>query len=188
MPLNKDTKPRYKSGIAIGLNILTCLTKPSIVIDWPSTKPSIKRCTCVNKRKNSRSRWTLNNNITRAQMAWVSWRQDARMRASGRQRALGPHWPMVEQPNQYEKEALLDQYSSLSPSPAHLSHTTNINPFENKVWEIYFYKEVCSFVHWSSSWQLHKNVASNTEQILEATPHKAPTIRPPASHHENYPS
>ena len=22
--------------------------------------------------------------------------------------------------------------------------------FENKVWEIYFYKEVCSFVHWSS--------------------------------------
>ena len=36
--------------------------------------------------------------------------------------------------------------------------------------------------------QLHKNVASNTEQILEATPHKAPTIRPLASHHENYPS
>ena len=24
--------------------------------------------------------------------------------------------------------------------------------------------------------------------ILAATPHKAPTIRPPASHHENYPS
>ena len=41
--------------------------------------------------------------------------------------------------------------SSLSPSPTHLSHTTNINHFENKVWEIYFYKEVCSFVHWSSS-------------------------------------
>ena len=27
-------------------------------------------------------------------------------------------------------------------------------------------------------WQLHKNVASNTEQALAATPHKAPTIRP----------
>ena len=26
------------------------------------------------------------------------------------------------------------------------------------------------------------------EQVLAATPHKAPTIRPPASHHENYPS
>ena len=36
--------------------------------------------------------------------------------------------------------------------------------------------------------QLHKNVASNIEQVLAATPHKAPTIRPPASHHENYPS
>ena len=37
-------------------------------------------------------------------------------------------------------------------------------------------------------WQLHKNVASNLEQILAATTHKAPTIRRPASHHENYPS
>ena len=36
--------------------------------------------------------------------------------------------------------------------------------------------------------QLHNNVASNIEQVLEATPHKAPTIRPPASYHKNYPS
>ena len=36
--------------------------------------------------------------------------------------------------------------------------------------------------------QLHKNAASNIEQILEAAPNKAPTIRPPTSHHENYPS
>ena len=35
--------------------------------------------------------------------------------------------------------------------------------------------------------QLHKNAASNLEQVLAARPHKAPTIRPPASHHENYP-
>ena len=33
---------------------------------------------------------------------------------------------------------------------------------------------------------LHKNAASNIEQVLVAIPHKAPTIRPPASHHENY--
>ena len=39
--------------------------------------------------------------------------------------------------------------SSLSPSPTHLSHTRDINPFENKLWEVYFHKEVCSFVHWS---------------------------------------
>ena len=37
-------------------------------------------------------------------------------------------------------------------------------------------------------WQLHKNVASNIEQVLAATPNKAPTIRPPASHHKNYPN
>ena len=36
--------------------------------------------------------------------------------------------------------------------------------------------------------QLHKNAASNIEQVLEATPQKAPTVRPPTSHHENYPS
>ena len=36
--------------------------------------------------------------------------------------------------------------------------------------------------------QLHKNVVSNIEQVLVATLHKAPTIRPPASHHENSPS
>ena len=37
-------------------------------------------------------------------------------------------------------------------------------------------------------WQLHKNVESNIEQVLVATPHKTPTIRPLASHHENYTS
>ena len=35
--------------------------------------------------------------------------------------------------------------------------------------------------------QLHKNVASNIEHVLAATLHKAPTIWPPVSHHENYP-
>ena len=36
--------------------------------------------------------------------------------------------------------------------------------------------------------QLHKNAASNLEQVLAATPHKKPTVRPPASYHENYSS
>ncbi len=35
--------------------------------------------------------------------------------------------------------------------------------------------------------QLHKNATSNIEQVLAATPHKAPTIRPP-THHEKNPS
>ena len=36
------------------------------------------------------------------------------------------------------------------------------------------------------SWrQLHKNAASNIEQILEAAPHKAAAVRPPTTHQEN---
>ena len=35
--------------------------------------------------------------------------------------------------------------------------------------------------------QLHKNAASNPEQVLAATPHKTPTVRPPASYHETIP-
>ena len=34
--------------------------------------------------------------------------------------------------------------------------------------------------------QLLKNAASNIEKVLEATPHKAPSIQTPTSHHENY--
>ena len=37
--------------------------------------------------------------------------------------------------------------SNLSPSPTHFSHTRNINPFKNEVWEVYFYKKcVRSFI------------------------------------------
>ena len=36
--------------------------------------------------------------------------------------------------------------------------------------------------------QFHENVASNIEQVLVATPHKALTIWPPSSHHEIYAS
>ena len=36
--------------------------------------------------------------------------------------------------------------------------------------------------------QLHKNAACNLEQVLAATPHKIPTVRPPAPYRENYSS
>ena len=135
----------------------------SIVIYWPSTEPSIKRCTCVNKQRNSVSRWKWDNYITRCHRrlgsvpvgVGASWGQDANVRASGRQRADSD--PRLSSPTRMRKKCCYGQKnlgsicSSLSPSPTHLSHTTNINPFENKVWEIYFYKEVCSFVHWNSS-------------------------------------
>ena len=34
--------------------------------------------------------------------------------------------------------------------------------------------------------QLHKNVESNIEQVLATTAQETPTVRPLASHHENY--
>ena len=37
-------------------------------------------------------------------------------------------------------------------------------------------------------WQLHKNSASNIEQVLQAVPHKAAAVRPPTTYHKNYPS
>ena len=41
----------------------------------------------------------------------------------------------------------------------------------------------------AKAWQqLHKNAASNFEQVLEATPLKAAAVRPLTNHHENYQS
>ena len=88
---------------------------------WPWTEPSIKRCTCVNKRKNSGSRWELNNNITRR----------------------------TDSLNQLETRCRI--CSSLSPSTTHLSRTRNITLSRIKCERYIFYKEVCLFVHWSSS-------------------------------------
>ena len=36
--------------------------------------------------------------------------------------------------------------------------------------------------------QLHKNAMYNLKQVLATTPHKTPTVRPPAPYHENYSS
>ena len=44
------------------------------------------------------------------------------------------------------------------------------------------------YTTWTLTKRLEKKLDSNIEQFLVATPHKAPTIRPPAFHHENYPS
>ena len=117
------------------------------VIYWPSTEQSIKRCTCVNKRRNSGSRWALNNNITRCQTVRVSWRKDAEV-ASCRLRTLQPSvthgWATqagMGMKHCYGQRRTWVNIAVCPLSPAHLLHTT----FKNKVWEIYFYKEVCSF-------------------------------------------
>ena len=70
-------------------------------------------------------------------------------------RGLGSSGPPVEQPGRMRKEVLLkteklgvNLLQSVQ-SPSHLSPRPFRNPFatiSNKVWEVYFSKEVCSFV------------------------------------------
>ena len=37
-----------------------------------------------------------------------------------------------------------------------------------------------------ADWAIHKNAASNSEQVPKATPHKTIAIRPTTTHHKNY--
>ena len=153
---------------------------------WPSTEPSIKRCTRVNKQENSEnrcirlkileyhldlwtwlnsvqmraptgSRWVSENYITRCHIRLelvslsVSVADGDKMPAwesACRLRATSPQWTTVEQPNQNAKEVLLWseelgvnmlQSVPISNSPlTHNQHRPFCNPFENKMWEVYF--------------------------------------------------
>ena len=124
------------------------------VIYWPSTEPSIKRCTCVNKRKNSRSRWALNNNITRCSDGSSQLETRCRSENQCRLRALRPSvthsWATpakIRKKYCYGREKNLSQYSNLSPSPTHLSHTTNITLSRIKCERYIFIKKcICSFI------------------------------------------
>ena len=133
----------------------TKYTRPwsRFVIYWPSTEPSIKRCTCVNKRKNSRSNWTWDNTTTRCPGRFDSvgermpaWEPACRLRVL---RPLVIHgWAALAG---CKRSAAMVRRTwvkitvcpCLQPPLTHKKH----HPFENKVWEIYFYKEACSFVH-----------------------------------------
>ena len=145
---------------------------PSIlsVTYWPSTQPSIGKkvhtveditLTCGRvdfgaDATPTRSRLMSNNDITRCH----SWSQLVGVRGSSRlwepapSRGLGPSGPLVEQPSRIRKKCCYSQrnlgsicYSLFSLQLP--SHTQPFrNPFENKVWEVYFSKEVCSFFHY----------------------------------------
>ena len=126
---------------------------------WPSTEQSIKRCTCVNKRKQVGMR-QLYNQVP--QTAWVSssssWSQlGDKMPAwesACRLRACGPQWPMVEQPSQEcERSAAmvrrtLGQYVSVCPHLQLTSHTQPTSPLSRIKCERYIFikKYVRSFI------------------------------------------
>ena len=129
--------------------------QPSVIY-WPLTEPSIKMCTCVNKRKKKRKQVGVMKEY-RQVPATVELVGDekARVRASLQTEGCGPQRPPVEQPQPrcgrsamwvledntacYDKEKKLGQYSSLSLSPL-ISHTPQKHqPFrELSVRDIYF--------------------------------------------------
>ena len=103
------------------------------VIYWPSNEPSIKRSTCVDKRKNSRSRWTLENNITRclngSSQLETGCRSENQLADWG---LCGPQWPTDEQP----KPRCERTWVNIAVHPclhSFLTHNKH-HPFENKVW------------------------------------------------------
>ena len=119
------------------------------VIYWPSTEPSIKRCTSVNKQKNSGSMWTLENNITRSPGGSSQLETGCEVRTSCRQRALGPQWPTVEQPQPRWGgcAAMLERriWVNIAVRPclhSFLTHNKH-HPFENKVSGIYIFIKKC---------------------------------------------
>ena len=119
------------------------------VIYWPSTKPSIKRCTCVNKWKNSGSRWALENNITRcpggSSQLETRCQSENQLQIEGFGPLVTPGWATQAKMRKkccYSREKNLGQYSSPSLSPL-ISHTQQTSPFRKEsVRNLYFYKEV----------------------------------------------
>ena len=105
------------------------------VIYWPSTEPSIKRCTCVNKRKNSRSRCTLENNITRcpggSSQLETGFRSENQLQTEGFGPLVTPGratQAKMRKKSCYGREKSLGQYSSPSLSPL-ISYTQQTSPF-----------------------------------------------------------
>ena len=130
------------------------------VIYWPSTEPSIKRCTCVNKRKNSGSKWTLENDITRCPdgltQLETGCRSENQLQTEGFGPLVTPGW--VTQAKMRKKYRYGRGRTWVNIAVRLCLHSflklNEHQPFKNMVWEIYFYKEVCSFVCWSRHDQL----------------------------------
>ena len=120
------------------------------VIYWPSTEPSIKRCTCVNKRRNSGSRYTWYNYITMCHRrlgsvsilvgVGVSW---------GTRCQRKNQWPTVEQPQpRWGRSAAmvrrtLGQYVAVCPRLHLTSHTQPASTLSRIKCERYIFIKKC---------------------------------------------
>ena len=109
----------------------------------------IRRCTCVNKRKNSGSRWMLENNITRCpgclSQLEIGCRSENQLQTEGL-------WPLVTSGSatqaKMRKKCCYGRgrtWVNIAVRPclhSFLIHNKH-HPFENKVWEIYIHIKKC---------------------------------------------
>ena len=132
----------------------------SVVIYWPSTELSIKRCTCVNKRKNSGSRRTLENNITRcpggSSQLETGYRSENQLQTEGFGPLVTPGWATQAK---MRKKCWYGRGRTWVNIAVHLclnlflTHN-KYHLFENKVWEIYIFIKKCIRSLLKSSLQL----------------------------------
>ena len=119
------------------------------VIYWPSTGPSIKRCTCVNKRKNSGSRWMLENDITRcpggSSQLETGWRSENQLKTEGFGPLVTPGWTTQAKMRKnccYGRGRTWVNIAVRSCLHSFLTHNKH-HPFKNKLWEIYIFIKKC---------------------------------------------
>ena len=91
---------------------------------------------------------------------------------------LAKAWTAIERLSVILKSDLTDKIKrNFFPSSSHV---------DTAIW--IHYMEAYKTYGEKSSRQLHKNAASNIEQILEAAPNKAAAVWPPTTCHKNCPS
>ena len=121
----------------------------SNVIYWPSTEPLIKRCTCVNKRKNSGSRWALENNITRcscgSSQLETGCRSETQLQTEGFGPLVTPGW--ATQDKMWKKccYGRGRTWVNIAVRPclhSFLTHNKH-HLFKYKVWTIYIFIKKC---------------------------------------------
>ena len=142
------------------MNVIGELRQYSIVIYWPSTEPSIKRCTCVNKRKNSGSKRTLENNTTRCpdglSLLETGCRSENQLQTEGFGPLVTPGWATQAKMRKKYCYGRGRTWVNRAVRPclhSPLTHNKH-HPFENKVWDIYIFIKKCIRSLLKSSLQL----------------------------------
>ena len=113
-----------------------------------------QRCTCVNKQKKKRKQMGVMKEYRQVLGAVeLAGDRNVRVRTSLQTEGCGPQRPPVEQPQpRCRRSAAMVKrrtWVNIAVCPCLQSSVTHHKNIENKVWEIYFCKELCSFIHWS---------------------------------------